>query len=321
MFQDTATVTLRAGRGGNGVIAWHRAKYLPKGGPYGGNGGDGACIILEADEGEPSLDHFRNKRLIKAENGADGGSNRRHGRNGRQLVLRVPCGTLVKDPETGTILYDLTKHQERVVLCQGGRGGRGNATFATPTNRAPAKCTPGRDGDERRVLLELKVIADVGLVGFPNAGKSTLLNALTHSPTKIGAYPFTTLHPNLGTVEFEDYTRMTIADIPGILEGASQGKGLGLEFLRHIERTRILLIVLDGTGTPEEDLAILRKEMHEYDPTLLDKPYYVIINKCDETVTVDIPHAIRLSALTGEGLDTLLNLLLHSQHNCLSSQP
>lgn len=310
MFNDTARVTFRAGRGGNGVIAWRREKYIPKGGPYGGNGGDGACITLEADEGASSLDAFRNKRLIRAENGGDGSSNCRHGRSGRPLTIKVPCGTLVKDPETGTILCDLTHHKERILLCQGGLGGRGNATFATPTNRAPAKCTPGRPGEEKTVELELKIIADVGLVGFPNAGKSTLLNALTNAPAKIGAYPFTTLHPNLGTLEFEDHTHLTLADIPGILEGAHQGRGLGLEFLRHIERTRMLLFVLDATGPFEEDLAILRTEMESYDPALLDKPHLILLNKCDEATDAFLPEAIRLSALSGEGIDELKTILL-----------
>ena len=314
MFTDTATVTLRAGRGGNGVIAWRREKYIPKGGPYGGNGGPGASIVIEADKAISSLDQFRHLRHIFAENGGQGETNCRQGKSGKPLTVKVPCGTLVRNPENQSILYDLTEHGEQALVCVGGKGGKGNAFYKTAFNQAPARCSPGLEGDEMTVSLELKIIADVGLVGFPNAGKSTLLHALTKSPTKIGAYPFTTLHPHLGTLEFEDYTRMTLADIPGILEGAHTGRGLGLEFLRHIERNKILLFVLDASGAPENDLAILRNELHAYNPELLNKPQLVILNKIDLADSLpDIKGALPISALTGQGIDTLKDFLLSSR--------
>lgn len=314
MFTDTATVTLKAGRGGNGVISWRREKFIPKGGPYGGNGGPGASITIEADKGVHSLDQFRHLRHIFGENGGQGETNCRQGKSGRPLTIKVPCGTLIRDPKTQAILYDLTEHGEQALLCQGGKGGKGNAFYRTPTNQAPARCSPGLLGEEMVVSLELKIIADVGFVGFPNAGKSTLLQALTKSPTKIGAYPFTTLHPHLGTLEFEDYTRMTIADIPGILEGAHTGKGLGLEFLRHIERNKILLFVVDASGEPEHDLAVLRNELYSYNPELLHKPQLVILNKIDLAATLpNIPDSLPISALTGEGIDTLKAFLLSSR--------
>jgi GTP-binding protein len=311
MFTDTATVTLRAGRGGNGVIAWRREKYIPKGGPYGGNGGPGASIIVEADKNVSSLDQFRHLRHIFADNGGQGETNCRQGKSGKPLTVKVPCGTLVRDAKSQTILYDLMEHGEQALVCVGGKGGKGNAFYRTPTHQAPARCSPGLPGEEKTVALELKMIADVGLVGFPNAGKSTLLQTLTKSPTKIGAYPFTTLHPHLGTLEFEDYTRIILADIPGILEGAHTGRGLGLEFLRHIERNKALLFVVDASGEPEKDLEILRNELNTYNPELLKKPHLILLNKIDLAETLPcIKGAVPISALTGEGIDTLKDFLL-----------
>ncbi len=280
MFIDRVTLKFRAGKGGNGVVAWRREKYIPKGGPAGGNGGKGASVYLQADAQLSSLEAFRNKMLIRADDGGQGGSSLMHGKNGKDLTLKIPTGTLVKDAATGVVLWDIVEDGQKVLLCQGGRGGRGNACFKTPTNRAPAECTPGLPGEEKEIEFELKLIADVGLVGFPNAGKSTFLSKVAHIPVKIGAYPFTTLRPNLAVVG-----RMTIADIPGIIEGASQNRGLGLEFLRHIERTRALIYVLDASGwegrKPWDDYETLRREMKEFSPDLLTKPSIILLNKMD----------------------------------------
>lgn len=285
MFVDTVTVALTAGKGGNGVVAWRREKYVPKGGPAGGNGGKGASIILRASSQETSLEGLRNRRIIKATNGGDGGGNLRQGKNGQDLSLVVPCGTLVKDAETKEILFDFTQENEEFLICRGGRGGRGNASFRSSTHQAPIVFTEGTPGEMREVELELKLIADIGLVGFPNAGKSTLMSKVTHLPVKIGAYPFTTLFPNLSYMTGAGFQRILIADIPGIIENAHQDRGLGLAFLRHIERTSALLYVIDISGfeerDPISDFEILQNELRAYDPKLLEKPYLVALNKID----------------------------------------
>lgn len=322
MFVDRVLVEFLAGKGGNGVVAWRREKFIPKGGPSGGNGGRGGSIVLEADDQISSLDWFRHRRLIKAENGGDGGGNCRQGRTGKDLVLKIPCGTLVKDMKTGEVLHDFTQDQERWVLCKGGRGGRGNDSFKTPTNRAPNTFTYGTMGEAYHIELELKLIADVGLVGFPNAGKSTLISSLAGLRVKIAAYPFTTLQPNLGFVELDNYKRIYIADIPGIIEGANQNRGLGLEFLRHIERTKLLLFILDASGidgrNPADDLRVLREELRAYNPELLDRPYLIVLNKIDTEESAEhIEHfqqvyrfppglLYQISAASGEGLAELL---------------
>lgn len=299
MFVDRVIIQFTAGKGGNGVVAWRREKFIPKGGPTGGNGGKGGSIILESDTEISSLDWFRHRRLIKAKNGADGGSSSCHGRDGESLILKVPCGTLVKDAKTQEVLHDFTEDGERWILCKGGKGGRGNETFKTPTNRAPNQCTPGTYGEEKTIELELKLIADVGLVGFPNAGKSTLISSLAGLQVKVAAYPFTTLQPNLGFIELSDYTRIYLADIPGIIEGASQDRGLGLEFLRHIERTKLLIFVLDASGidgrTPSHDFKVLRREIGEYNPELLERPYLIALNKNDTEESVDLIREFRQS--------------------------
>lgn len=285
MFTDRVRLKLVAGSGGNGIVAWRREKYLPKGGPYGGNGGFGGAIILASDTGTYSLETFRNRRKLTAQNGQPGGTKRCKGRSGKDLILKVPCGTLVKDAETGQVLYDFGKEEATWTACLGGRGGLGNACFKNSRNRAPNIATPGKPGEELELELELKLIADVGLVGMPNAGKSTLMSAITHTEVKIGAYPFTTLRPNLSYVQCEDYTRILIADIPGIIRGASQDKGLGLAFLRHIERTSKLVFVIDISGIEErdpfEDYLALREEIKNYSPTMLEKPFLVALNKTD----------------------------------------
>jgi len=321
MFVDRVTLDIVAGKGGNGVIAWRREKYIPKGGPSGGNGGKGGSIILEADAQVFSLEWFRNRRILKADNGRPGADRNCQGRGGKDLVLKVPCGTLVKDSKTGEILHDFTSDKERWKICQGGKGGRGNSTFATPTNRAPNICTEGTEGESCKVELELKLIADVGLVGFPNAGKSTLINALAHVKVKIAAYPFTTLRPNIGFIVKEDLSRIFIADIPGIIEGAHRNKGLGFEFLRHIERTKLLLFVLDASGidgrNPWEDYAVLRNELSTYNPEMLERPYLVVLNKNDSEESADnikqfkkkFPkdktRTFEISALQGQGVEVL----------------
>lgn len=328
MFVDRVKVDLHAGKGGNGVVAWRREKYIPKGGPCGGNGGKGGSVILEADPEIYSLEWFRNRTILKADNGQPGGSNNRQGKSGQDLILKVPCGTLVKDITTGEILHDFTTEYERWIACKGGIGGKGNDCFKTPTNRAPNICTPGKPGEELQVELELKLIADVGLVGFPNAGKSTLISALTKVRVKIAPYPFTTLHPNLGFIEFEDYSRVFIADIPGIIEGAHQNRGLGFEFLRHIERTRLLIYVLDASGidgrNPLDDFHILQNELKTYNPEMLSRPFLVVLNKIDaEEAQENIKEFIsqypypkktllQISALTKQGIDALRQAIEHS---------
>lgn len=321
MFIDRVILDLVAGKGGNGVVAWRREKYIPKGGPCGGNGGKGGSVIFRSNTQIYSLEFYRNRRILKAENGGSGSSNCRQGRNGKDLVLEVPCGTLIKDGRTGEILHDFTEDGEEWVICKGGRGGRGNDSFKTATHQAPNICTEGTEGQTAHIELELKLIADVGLVGFPNAGKSTLITALAKVRVKIAPYPFTTLHPNLGFIEFEDYSRVFIADIPGIIEGAHQNRGLGFEFLRHIERTQLLIYVIDASGidgrNPVDDLKILRTEVGAYNPEMLERPFLVVLNKIDtEEAQENIPlfkkeypfdteTLYEISASTGEGLEQL----------------
>ncbi len=325
MFVDSVKITLRAGKGGNGVVAWRREKYIPKGGPVGGNGGKGGSIILKTDSHVLSLEGFRNRRLINAENGLPGGGNLQKGRNGKDLILTVPCGTLVKDAGTGEILFDFTEENQQFLICQGGKGGKGNHCFKSPTHQAPNICTPGTEGQAREIELELKLIADVGLIGMPNAGKSTLMSKITHVPVKIGAYPFTTLYPNLSYVQFPDFSRVLVADIPGVIENAHLNKGLGLAFLRHIERSSVLLFVIDVSGfegrDPLEDFNVLRNELKAYHPEMLEKPFLVALNKIDQEGASE--HLQRfceqypfsketlfpISAMYAEGLEPLLQAM------------
>lgn len=325
MFIDRVIVDLAAGKGGNGVVAWRREKYIPKGGPCGGNGGKGGSVILIADAEVYSLQWFRNRRILKADNGGQGGSNLRSGKNGQDLVLKVPCGTLLKDADTGEIIHDFTEDKERFVLCKGGRGGLGNDHFKSPTNRAPNICTEGKPGQAQKVELELKLIADVGLVGFPNAGKSTLISELADVKVKIAPYPFTTLQPNIGFIQFEDFTRIYIADIPGIIEGAHRNRGLGFEFLRHVERTKLLIFMLDASGidgrNPTEDFEVLRREIGTYNPEMLERPCLIALNKIDSEEaeehlkhfykSVDLPkeRVFEISAMRGDGLRELVDAI------------
>ncbi len=285
MFVDSVKITLTAGDGGNGVVAWRREKFIPKGGPTGGNGGKGGSVYLQTDPSVHSLESFRNRRLLKAENGLAGGSNLRQGRNGKDLILLIPQGTLIKDLSTQDILLDCTELHQKWLICTGGKGGKGNDCFKSSTNQAPNICTLGTAGESKEIEFELKLIADVGLIGMPNAGKSTLLSKLTHTRVKIGAYPFTTLYPNLSFVQFDDYSRVLLADIPGIIKNAHTDKGLGLSFLKHIERTSVLLFMIDISGEegrdPWEDFLTLQHELEAYQNNLLDKPFIVALNKID----------------------------------------
>ncbi len=286
MFVDSVKITLRAGKGGNGVVAWRREKFVPKGGPVGGNGGKGGSIVFKTDTHVPSLESFRNRRLINAENGMPGGGNLQKGRHGKDLVLTLPCGTLVKDAATGEVLFDFTDIHQEFLICKGGKGGKGNHCFKSPTHQAPNICTPGTEGETREIELELKLIADVGMIGIPNAGKSTLMSKITYVQVKIGAYPFTTLHPNLSYIQYPDRTRVLVADIPGIIENAHLNKGLGLAFLRHIERSSVLLFVIDVSGfegrDPLDDFNVLQNEIKTYQPAMLDRPFLVALNKIDQ---------------------------------------
>lgn len=321
MFTDSISVKVVAGRGGHGLVSWRREKYVPKGGPTGGNGGRGGNILVQGNENLISLDAFRTHRLLKAPNGQSGGPNQRQGGRGEDLILEVPCGTLVKDAHTSEILFDITEHGQTELLCEGGPGGRGNASFKTSVKQAPNYATSGREGQSKDIELDLKVIADVGLVGFPNAGKSTLMNQLTKANVRCEAYPFTTLTPNIGFIESPDYLRYSIADIPGIIEGAHQNKGLGIEFLKHIERTKMLFFVLDATSeNPLEDFAVLCQEIEAYDSSILKKPAFILLNKTDlmtneevsSLLLEDIPFPIfKISALENEGLKELKKALFH----------
>ena len=323
-FLDEVVITVRSGDGGNGCISFRREKYVPKGGPDGGDGGKGGDVIARATPGVYSLIDFAFKRFFKAKRGAHGKGKNRTGKDGEDLIINVPVGTVIKDEDTGEIIADLTEEGQEVILAKGGKGGRGNQHFATPTNRAPRIAEPGQPGEERRVRLILKFIADIGLVGFPNVGKSTLLAKMSRARPKIAPYPFTTLYPNLGVVVFEDDDlSLTMADIPGLIEGAHEGKGLGHQFLRHIERTKLLLHVLDITFSPEkdiiEDFDIIQREMQQYDDSLLDKPQIVAINKMDiydpaihrsvEKVQDCLSKrgivSFPISAKTGQGIDNL----------------
>ncbi len=326
MFVDRVTLDLIAGRGGDGIVAWRREKYLPKGGPYGGDGGNGGSVILRADTNIYDLDRFRHIHKVQARSGQQGGTACCQGKSGEDEILKVPCGTLIKDVDSGEILADLTEPGQEFIACKGGKGGRGNYHFRTSIHRAPVRCTRGTDGEAKLVELELKLIADVGFVGFPNAGKSTLLEKITFVKVKKAPYPFTTLHPNLGYVTFKGGERLLLADIPGIIEGAHNNKGLGLEFLRHIERTRVLVFIVDGSGIdgrhPKDDLKVLKDEIRAYDPSLLLKPSLVVFNKVDteeaqelfweefmEDATSSSQNVFPISALCEEGFTPFLEAL------------
>jgi GTP-binding protein len=314
-FIDRAKIEVSAGRGGDGCVSFRREKFVPRGGPDGGDGGDGGSVTLEADQHMRTLLDFRFKSLFKAEKGDHGQGNNKSGRGGSDVVIRVPAGTVVKDARTQEVLADLVAAGESVLVAEGGKGGRGNARFATPTNRAPRRHERGREGESRTIELELKLIADVGIVGVPNVGKSTLLSKISRARPKIDSYPFTTLSPNLGLVSVGEGSDFVAADIPGLIEGSHAGKGLGHEFLRHVERTRMLLFLLDASEeNPGSDYRLLLKEVEAYGKGLVAKPRVLCFNKVDLLdeerlgrlpVELDGEKVFRISAATGEGLKEL----------------
>ncbi|ROL58568.1 GTPase ObgE [Bacteroidetes/Chlorobi group bacterium Naka2016] len=321
-FIDIAKIHVKAGNGGNGIVSFHREKFIPKGGPDGGNGGRGGHIILRANPNMTTLLDFKYKSHFKAENGKPGSSNNKTGKSGEDLIIEVPCGTVVKNAETGEIIADLTEAGQECIVAKGGRGGRGNAEFATPTNQTPRFAEKGQPGEELDLILELKVIADVGIVGFPNVGKSTLISVISDAKPKIADYPFTTLTPNLGVVKIDIGKNYVVADIPGLIEGASEGKGLGLEFLRHIERTKVLLFMLDATSKDvKKDFKVLIKELKNYNKELLQKEKVIVINKLDvipqeqwkELLKINFgknyPKPLGISAATGFGVEKLKYIL------------
>ncbi len=316
MFVDQAVIDVAGGTGGSGAEAWRRETWVPRGGPSGGTGGRGGDVILRADVQLTTLLDYRYQTHYRAERGQHGQGKNRTGRDGESLLLRVPPGTVVRDTNTGEVLGELVEDGQELVVARGGRGGRGNAAFATSTNQAPTYWEPGEEGEERRISLELKLIADVGLVGKPNAGKSTLLAAISAATPKIADYPFTTLAPNLGVVQLSDVRTFVVADIPGIIEGAHEGKGLGLRFLRHIERTRTLafLLPLDAEDLQGEYDA-LREEVRRYSAELAAKPHCVVLTKLDLLPADAVPPELNapdawgvyaISAVSRRGLDELL---------------
>lgn len=321
MFIDHAEITVRGGRGGNGCVSFRREKYVPRGGPNGGDGGDGGDVILVADQNVNTLLSFRRRRQFRAGNGAGGQGADKHGKKGLDVRITVPVGTLVKDRAADRVMADLTAHGQWVVVARGGRGGRGNARLATATDQAPRRAEKGGEGRERRLSVELKLLADVGLVGLPNSGKSTLLACLSSAQPKIADYPFTTLQPELGVVRLSEFRHCVLADIPGLISGAHQGKGLGIQFLRHIERTQMLLFLLDITSQePQKDYEILCDELARFKADLLKKPSLVVLNKIDvwpagreyphiEARGQSLCHAI--SALTGAGTGELKSFIAH----------
>ncbi len=284
-FIDKAKIHVKAGDGGNGCVAFRREKFVPLGGPAGGNGGKGGDVILKADKRLQTLMDFKYKIHFKAKKGQHGSGSNKHGKSGEDLILKVPVGTVVKDAETGELIADLTEDGQEVVVAKGGKGGRGNAAFKSATNQAPDYAEEGEKGEERWIELELKLLADIGIIGFPNAGKSTLISVLSHAKPKIADYPFTTLTPVLGVVEIDVGKSLVLADIPGLIEGASKGAGLGHEFLRHIERTKFLIHIIDISDfrerEPLEAFDIINREMESYSPELLKKPQIVVGNKID----------------------------------------
>lgn len=319
-FVDYVKIYCRSGKGGRGSSHFRREKYIPKGGPDGGDGGRGGHVYLQGNRNYWTLLHLKYERHIMATNGENGGAKRSTGKDGEDRIIEVPCGTVVYDADTGEFICDVTKDGERVMLLKGGRGGLGNFNFKTSTNQAPRYAQPGEPALERRVILQLKLLADVGLVGFPNAGKSTLLSVVSAAKPKIANYPFTTLEPNLGIVSYRDNRSFVMADIPGIIEGASEGKGLGLRFLRHIERNSLLLFMIPAdTDDIRKEYEILHNELVKYNPELLDKRRVLAITKSDmldeeliEALSQDLPEGIPfvfISSITGLGITELKDLL------------
>jgi GTPase len=324
-FVDEATLFVSAGNGGRGCVSFRREKFIPKGGPDGGDGGKGGDVIVIGNRSLISLLDFRYKRIYRAENGRSGGGANKTGRSGTDLSIKVPVGTLVYDAHTKELLADITSDGQTAIVARAGNGGRGNCRFVSPVNKAPREYSDGEEGEERHLFLALKLMADVGIAGLPNAGKSTLLSKLTAARPEVGDYPFTTLTPSLGVFSDEDQT-IVIADIPGIIEGASKGKGLGLKFLKHVERTRTLLWVIDlSSSSVQSDFDTLYTELSAYNEEILLKERVIVLNKADlvDKGTADDAAAhflqigervVQVSALTGEGLQKLRDLLAHEQN-------
>ena len=332
MFVDEVIIEATAGRGGDGCMAFRREKYIPMGGPFGGNGGKGGDIVFKADEGLRTLIDLRYQKHIKAEPGANGSGKNKNGSSAENTIIKVPIGTTIKDNETGAIIGDLTKNGEEVIVCYGGRGGRGNVTLATKSNPCPSYCERGEPGECRKIKAELRMLADVGLVGLPSVGKSTILSMITNANPKIASYHFTTLSPNLGVVSTKDYS-YTVADLPGLIEGASEGLGLGIKFLKHIERTKIIAHIIDMSGIeerdPYEDYLMIRKELEKFSPKLLNKKEIIIANKMDipsskenlkkfkEKIKLPI---YEISAINNQGLDKVIESLKELVKNTKSEE-
>lgn len=321
-FKDRVKIYAKAGNGGNGVVSFYRDKRTPFGGPDGGDGGHGGSIILKGDPNTDSLNYLHYQPHQRAAHGGNGSGNKRHGKNGKNKIVPVPLGTVIKDPETEEFIAEITEEGQEVVIAKGGFGGLGNLRFKSSLNQAPRECRDGTPGEDRAYRLELKLMADVGLVGYPSAGKSTLLTELTDATPKVAAYPFTTLNPILGTLIFENYTRIRIADIPGLIDGAAEGVGLGHYFLRHIERSRFLIYVIDLAAedgrNPVEDYRSLRAELKAYNPELMDRPCLVVANKMDEAIAEENLEEFRsetgldplcISAGLGEGCEKIKEIL------------
>jgi GTPase len=326
MFLDYTKIYVRSGDGGNGCISFRREKFVPKGGPNGGDGGNGGDIIFKADSQLSTLIDLRSQTHYRAGRGTHGLGGLKNGKRGKNEIIKLPPGSIIKDAETGEVLAELLKDGEEVALLKGGRGGKGNNHFKTSTNRAPRYAQPGEKGEEKNIVIELKLIADAGMVGFPNAGKSTLISKISAAKPKIADYPFTTLIPNLGIVRYKDFDSFVVADIPGIIEGASEGKGLGIQFLRHIERTKILLFLLDATKLEEAkskkeflaDYNSLLDELEKYEADLLNKPRIICFTKID-SISIELrkkldklktsEEKILISSLTGENLKELKDML------------
>lgn len=318
-FIDEAIIKVKAGDGGNGCISFRHEKYVPKGGPDGGNGGNGGNVIICADQHLSTLLDYKYKKYYRSENGENGRGKSQDGKYGKDIILFVPCGTIIRDITKKRPIADLIKHGDKIIVAKGGKGGRGNKEFATPTNQAPRFAEQGKKGEELEIILELKLLADVGLVGLPNAGKSTLISVISAARPKIADYPFTTLVPNLGMVRISENKSFVVADIPGLIEGAHKGKGLGTQFLKHIERTKLIVFLIEVTSeNPIKDYQILLNELKSYNPRILKKRKILAITKMDlisdeqrkELLNLKFPNikkAIPISAVTREGLDELLN--------------
>ena len=325
-FVDEANIKIQAGKGGNGCVGFRREKYVPRGGPDGGDGGDGGHVFIEADSNVNTLIDYRFTRQFRAENGEGGSGSNCTGKRGADITLKVPVGTVVHDIDTGETIGEVVKDGQTLMIAKGGQHGLGNTRFKSSVNRAPRQTTPGEPGESRTVKLELKLLADVGLLGFPNAGKSTLIRAVSAAKPKVADYPFTTMHPNLGVVRVDHQQSFVMADIPGVIEGAAEGAGLGLRFLKHLARTRVVLSVIDmidGEKPPLETYQILEQELEQFDPELATRERWVVLNKCDVVPAEDVA-AIKqqfidagwkdeifvISAITGDGTQELVHALM-----------